>query len=49
VAATLLSGILIEVVLAAFSGYGIITNQTTTLFNLFSAATLLPAIIYALC
>lgn len=46
VAATLLSGILIEVVLAAFSGYGIITNQTTTLFNLFSAATLLPAIIY---
>ncbi len=46
VAATLLSGILIEVVLAAFAGYGIITNQTTTLFNLFSAATLLPAIIY---
>ncbi len=46
VAAILLCGILIEVVLAAFSGYGIITNQTTTLFNLFSAATLLPAIIY---
>jgi len=52
VAATLLSGILIEVVLAAFAGYGIISNptnaanQTTTLFNLFSAATLLPAIIY---
>jgi amino acid transporter len=51
-AATLLCGILIEVVLAAFAGYGIISNptnaanQTTTLFNLFSAATLLPAIIY---
>src|SRR5947209_18526249 len=52
VAATLLSGILIEVVLAAFAGWGIFTNptnaasQTTTLFSLFSAATLLPAIIY---
>jgi len=51
-AATLLSGILIEVVLAAFAGWGIFTNptnaanQTTTLFSLFSAATLLPAIIY---
>jgi len=48
-AATLLSGILIEVVLAVFAGYGIIsnpTNATATLFSLFSAATLLPAIIY---
>lgn len=50
--ATILSGVLIEVVLAAFAGWGIITNptnaasQTTTLFSLFSAATLLPAIIY---
>ncbi len=41
-AATLLSGILIEVVLAAFAGWGIFTNptnaanQTTTLFSLFS-------------
>jgi amino acid transporter len=51
-AATLLCGVLIEVVLAAFAGWGIVTNptnaagQTTTLFSLFSAATLLPAIIY---
>jgi amino acid transporter len=49
VAATVLCGILIEVVLAAFAAYGIITNPTNataTLFSLFSAATLLPAIIY---
>ncbi len=52
VAVTVFSGILIEVVLAAFAGYGIVTNptnaanQTTTLFSLFSAATLLPAIIH---
>jgi amino acid transporter len=49
VTATLLCGILIEVVLAAFASYGIITNPTNaaaTLFSLFSAATLLPAIIY---
>jgi amino acid transporter len=49
VTATVLCGVLIEVVLAAFAGYGIITNPTNaaaTLFSLFSAATLLPAIIY---
>src|SRR5258708_4261638 len=50
VAATLLCGILIEVVLAGFALQGIIvppaTGQITTLGNLFSAATLLPAIIY---
>jgi len=50
--ATIFCGLLIEVVLAAFAAYGIISNptnaanQTTTLFSLFSAATLLPAIIY---
>jgi amino acid transporter len=51
VAATLLCGILIEVVLAGFALQGIIAlppapGQSTTLSNLFSAATLLPAIIY---
>src|SRR6266404_7042200 len=47
VAATLLCGILIEVVLAAFALLGILVpSQSTTLGNLFSAATLLPAIIY---
>src|SRR5260370_27902180 len=47
VAATLLFGILIEVVLAAFALLGILVpSQSTTLGNLFSAATLLPAIIY---
>ncbi len=52
VSATILCGVLIEVVLAAFAGYGILSNpanaanQATTLFSLFSAATLLPAIIY---
>jgi amino acid transporter len=46
-AATLLCGILIEVVLAAFALLGILVpSQSTTLGNLFSAATLLPAIIY---
>jgi len=40
VMATLLCGVLIEAVLAVFA------NQTSTLFNLFSAATLMPAIIY---
>jgi amino acid transporter len=46
-AATLLCGILIEVVLAAFALLGILVpGQSTTLGNLFSAATLLPAIIY---
>ncbi len=40
VATTLLSGILCEVVLAIFA------NQTNTLTSLFSASTLLPAIIY---
>src|SRR5579863_1588335 len=45
--ATLMSGILIEVVLAAFAILGL-TNpgQSNTLGYLFSAATLLPAIIY---
>jgi amino acid transporter len=46
VAATLMLGILIEVVLAVFAGIGIFANQTNTLVNLFGAATLLPAIIY---
>ncbi len=52
VAVTVLCGVLIEVVLAGFAGYGILSNptnaanQATTLFSLFSAATLLPAIIY---
>ncbi len=40
IATTLLSGILCEVVLAIFA------NQTNTLTNLFSASTLLPALIY---
>ncbi len=40
VIATIFCGILIEVVLAIFA------TQTNTLTNLFSAATLLPAIIY---
>jgi amino acid transporter len=40
VMATILCFVLIEVVL------GIFANQTSTLFNLFSAATLMPAIIY---
>jgi len=52
IAATVLCCILIEVVLAGFAGYGLLANptnaagQTTTLFSLFSAATLLPALIY---
>ncbi|MBE3558894.1 MAG: amino acid permease, partial [Ktedonobacteraceae bacterium] len=47
VAATLLCGILIEVILAAFALLGIyVPGQSNTLTNLFSAATLLPAIIY---
>lgn len=40
VAATILLGVLIEIVLAIFA------NQSNALTNLFSAATLLPAIIY---
>jgi amino acid transporter len=40
VMATILCFVLIEVVLGVFA------NQTSTLFNLFSAATLMPAIIY---
>ena len=47
VSATLMCGILIEVVLAAFALLGIyVPGQSSTLANLFSAATLLPAIIY---
>lgn len=47
VSATLLCGILIEVVLAGFALLGILVpSQSGTLSNLFSAATLLPAIIY---
>jgi amino acid transporter len=47
IAATLMSGILIEVVLAAFAILGIANpSQSNTLGYLFSAATLLPAIIY---
>jgi amino acid transporter len=46
IAATIFSGILIEVVLAVFAGLGIFSNQTSPLGYLFSAATLLPAIIY---
>ena len=47
VAATLLCGILIEVVLAGFALLGILVpSQSSTLTYLFSAATLLPAIIY---
>ena len=45
-ASTLLSGILCELVLTVFAGLGIFANQPNTLFNLFGAATLLPAIIY---
>ncbi len=40
IATTLLSGILCEIVLAIFA------NQTNSLINLFSASTLLPAVIY---
>ncbi len=47
IAATLLCGILIEVVLASFAWLGILVpSQSSTLTYLFSAATLLPAIIY---
>jgi amino acid transporter len=47
VASTLLCGILIEAVLAGFALLGIrVPSQSSTLTNLFSAATLLPAIIY---
>ncbi len=47
VASTLMCGILIEVVLAAFAILGIaVPSQSNTLGYLFSAATLLPAIIY---
>jgi amino acid transporter len=47
VASTLLCGILIEIVLAAFALLGILVpSQGSTLSYLFSAATLLPAIIY---
>ena len=46
IAATVFSGILIEIVLAVFAGLGIFANQTSPLGYLFSAATLLPAIIY---
>jgi len=47
IAATLLCGILIEVVLASFAWLGIaVPSQSSTLSYLFSAATLLPAIIY---
>jgi amino acid transporter len=46
-AATLLCGILIEAVLAGFAILGIVVpSQSSTLSYLFSAATLLPAIIY---
>jgi len=47
IAATLMCGILIEIVLAAFAVLGITNpSQSSTLTYLFSAATLLPAIIY---
>ena len=47
VAAILFCGILIVVVLAVFALLGILVpSQSSTLTNLFSAATLLPAIIY---
>ena len=47
VAATLFCGILIVVVLGGFALLGILVpSQSSTLTNLFSAATLLPAIIY---
>ena len=46
VAATILSGVLIEVVLAIFVGLALFANQASPLGYLFSAATLLPAIIY---
>ncbi|WP_376794312.1 amino acid permease [Thermogemmatispora sp.] len=48
VPSTVLSFVLCELVLALFAGIGLALNQTTTLSNLFSAATLLPAIIYLL-
>lgn len=46
VAATIFGGFLIEIVLAVFAGLGIFANQASPLGYLFSAATLLPAIIY---
>ncbi|HWZ20864.1 MAG TPA: amino acid permease [Ktedonobacteraceae bacterium] len=47
IAATLFCGVLIVVVLAVFALLGILVpSQSNTLTNLFSAATLLPAIIY---
>lgn len=46
VAATVFCGILIEIVLSIFAGLGIFANQPSPLGYLFSAATLLPAIIY---
>jgi len=46
VAATIFGGVLIEIVLAVFAGLGIFANQPSPLGYLFSAATLLPAIIY---
>jgi amino acid transporter len=47
IAATLFCGILIVVVLSGFAWLGIaVPSQSNTLTNLFSAATLLPAIIY---
>ena len=47
ITATLFCGILIVVVLAVFALLGILVpSQSNTLTNLFSAATLLPAIIY---
>jgi amino acid transporter len=47
IAATLFCGILIVIVLAIFALLGILVpSQSSTLTNLFSAATLLPAIIY---
>jgi amino acid transporter len=46
IAATLFCGILILVVLAVFAWLGIAVPNSNTLTNLFSAATLLPAIIY---
>ncbi len=47
IAATLFCGMLIVVVLAVFALLGILVpSQSNTLTNLFSAATLLPAIIY---
>jgi amino acid transporter len=48
VASALFAGILDQVVLGVFAGLGIFAGQTNTLGNLFSASTLLPAIIYLL-